>query len=345
MTRLETIEEKQAIGSLPVGQGDGSFDESLQINTSVGRDIGYDYAKYGLGIPIDSPGAVVEGFKEGQHFFSKHHEPSTKYERKLVRLRLSAYRRNRVIDSMVTPTFLQSIDVKYCPITRIELTSGTGKDTDATVDRVFNGGGYAIGNITIMSQRANKAKGNLLPQQILEIAQHGDEHATGLNTIEWLRLACLTALSAPPDYPQSHLPLFVYPPNGIFLSNGFTLIQQCTSAIAAGFIPRKWDSEFRVSIDGKKAKKKFDEYFESLIGQISRRMRGLSNNELMWFAICDSWECELVFTRYIKFIELMDMQGISRLVSVSTRAQQSLKQLSANTLNSWSMKTRGYTDA
>jgi len=54
----------------------------------------------------------------------------------------------------VTPNYLQQIAVTHCPITRETLT-----EEQASIDRVRNDAGYAAGNLVMMSQRANQAKG------------------------------------------------------------------------------------------------------------------------------------------------------------------------------------------
>jgi hypothetical protein len=311
------------------------------VDASMGREIGFEFSRLGMQLPDDTPLAVKEGYREGVHTHGNRYEESTRYDRKLIRLRLSAYKRERAIDSMVTAELLERIDVQYCPITRVKLTSGTGTKTDATVDRVFNDGGYAVGNLAVMSMRANQAKGALSPMAILEIAKRGDVHA-GLDMMEWMRLACLTALAAPPNYPVSHLPLFVYPPNGILLTNPFTLIQQCTSSIAAGFLAQKWESELRACLDGKATKKAFDAFIEALVGQLSQTMRGVSDEELKRFAICDGWVGELVFTRYSKFIGQTSEQTIRKLTGVATRAQRSLRKFTPKELDAWMLSTQGY---
>jgi len=343
-------EEPTLLRQMKAYWGDGG----RTLDVALGRDIGYEFARLGMKLPEGSPDPVEEGFAEGTHAYTRFHEPSDRYERKLVRLRLSAYKRNRVIDPMITPAFLASIDVKYCPITRAELTSGSGAPTDATVDRVFNGGGYAIGNLAIMSLAANQAKGALMPREILQIAASGEGRG-GLGSMEWMRLACLTALAAPPGYPTTHLPLFVFPPNGILLTNGYTLVQACTTGIAAGYLQQRWEAELRKAVAGKHSKKLFDGFMEALIGKVSRAVCGVHDAELRSFALCDCWSAELVFARYQRLIEGVSKADMAALVKVATRAQQSVRRTSVTELErkmtnqvieeSWGLRNRGYTEA
>ena len=337
----ETLNAAGHRGGFGITQGNhfGHVDELFDI--AVGRDIGFEYARFGLKLSDDVPLAVREGYTEGEHAHKRSTDRSGKYGRKLLRLRFSAYKRGRSIDPAITPGFIEQIDVAYCPITRIELTSGTGTETDGTVDRVFNGGGYAIGNIAVMSMLANQAKGALMPLEILKIASLGEDR-DGLNYEGWMRLAGLTSLAAPPGYPVSHLPLFVYPPNGILLTNAFTLFQKSISDIAAGFVAKRWSVQFRNVFDGKEAKKRFDSFVEALNVQISLRMRGVSNPELQRFAICDSWVADLVYERYQTLIGSVSKPELLKLTGIATQAQQSMRHYQAKELDSWMMSTRGY---
>ena len=316
---------------------DGEWIEDV----ALGRDIGYQFARVGMTPPEDSPTAVLEGYAEGRYAIGRSPEKSERYERKLVRLRLSAYRRKRYLDSAVTPTFLRSIDVEYCPITRQRLTVGTDSMTDGTVDRVFNGGGYAVGNLAVMSKRANLAKGGLLPLEILEIAKN-PQSSHGLSQLEWMRLACLTAMSAPPGYMEVDLPLLVYPPPSIMLTNGTTLLQQCASAIVAGFIPQRWESELRKVLHGKASKRSFDGLVESLKGQIARRVISLKSFEQQTFAVTDSWETDLVSDRFYKFIGQLTTGERAAAIAIAVRAQQLRRRSGESALETWNLETAGY---
>jgi hypothetical protein len=60
-----------------------------------------------------------------------------------------------------------------CPVLGIELQRGKdGKSQDAspTLDRMNNAWSYEPGNIVVMSQRANRAKGGLTARELDQIA-------------------------------------------------------------------------------------------------------------------------------------------------------------------------------
>jgi len=122
-------------------------------------EVGWDYASYGLVLPEDvvNP-ALSNGFREGRERFRKPIGPHNRFIRKWLRLRLNAVKRGRQFDAGVTPEFLASIATDVCPITREPLTYGTLTDTDWSIDRLINDGGYSCHNLAMMSVRANTAK-------------------------------------------------------------------------------------------------------------------------------------------------------------------------------------------
>ena len=316
-----------------------SDEEDLDV--SLGREIGYEFARLGMRLPEESALALREGYAErtGQAA-----APSTRWERKLVRLRASAWRRNRLVDPNVTAQYLEAIQVSYCPITRCELTSGTGTESDATIDRVFNGGAYAVGNLAVMSMKANQAKANLMPLEIVRVALSGSTEE-GLSNLEWMRLAALVSASVHPDYmdkPLQPLPLLVYPPNGLLISNGYVVLQQSFSALAVGWIREKWVKEFRIACAGKKRKHAFDDFMVALTYAIGRTTRGVSSPELYRFRIADAWAEAIVFELYVALMSGASKEEVGTMISVAQRAQDSLRSVEKESLRAWSVETHGY---
>lgn len=88
--------------------------------------------------------------------------------------------------ALLLPT-LNFIDNPDCPITLIELTHGTGGDTDWSVDRVNNDGAYAEGNLVVMSTRANTAKGDKSLLDVISLTADGLT-LPGLSVREALRM-------------------------------------------------------------------------------------------------------------------------------------------------------------
>jgi hypothetical protein len=123
------------------------------------------------------------------HFGSKRKHP-TRFERKWLQLRQNALRRGRVVHEAVTSEYIEFIDYPTCPVTLVELTHGTGKDTDWSMDRVNNDGAYADGNLIVMSAQANQAKGNKSLPELSALVADG-KSLPGLSDIETMRLRCL----------------------------------------------------------------------------------------------------------------------------------------------------------
>ena len=113
-----------------------------------------------------------------------------RFVRKWLLLRYNACLRGRLVNEDVTPAYLQSIDVVRCPVTLERLTHATGGDSDWSVDRLNNDGGYAPGNLAVMSTRANRAKGT---KGFADVSTRAalETVSEGLSAAEWSRLASL----------------------------------------------------------------------------------------------------------------------------------------------------------
>ena len=119
-------------------------------------------------------------------------------------MRFNAWKRNRFVSPEFTPELLREIDSTRCPVSGVEFTYGTGADTDWSVDRIDNDGGYAPGNVVIITVRVNAAKGS---KSVKELLMHGYQvtnpaaqrvllgfkESTELTKSEWQRLAWIAA--------------------------------------------------------------------------------------------------------------------------------------------------------
>lgn len=168
--------------------------------SEAGRRLGYDMFRYRrtrcsrpwLHRPL-RPERLSASICEGMaHAAAKGvwPEPTDRFVRKWLQLRLSAHQRGRAFDDAVTPGLIRAIDVAICPVLRLTLTHGEQKDTDWSVDRLNNDGAYAANNLAVMSRRANQAKGSRSFEEVLALAD-GSSRNDGLLPIEWLRLASL----------------------------------------------------------------------------------------------------------------------------------------------------------
>jgi hypothetical protein len=168
----------------------------------VGRRLGHDYHRFSrLPSQADWPEPVREGFWEAAAQ-SQQRQAGDRFQRKWLQLRLGACLRQRAVAVDVTPELLRALDVSHCPVTREPLTHGLLADTDWSVDRLNNDAAYAPGNLAVMSVRANRAKGGLSFEAVLEAAR-GERVAAGLTRDQWLRLAVL--MEGPAYATKQHL--------------------------------------------------------------------------------------------------------------------------------------------
>jgi hypothetical protein len=199
-----------------------------------GFELGWDYGHYALVPPAEhlhplSP--VRQGWEAGRDNFGCRTLQPNRFSRKWLQLRLNAWLRGRSFDlSQVNPAFLRRIDVTVCPITREVLTHCTGEPTDASVDRVFNGAGYAAGNLAVMSTRANQAKSDYGVDDAMSFLRQIETgrlgQIDGLTSEQWARLAVLCSFTTPmPHAAAARLPLLVLPPNRLRVLNPVQSLQ------------------------------------------------------------------------------------------------------------------------
>lgn len=150
-------------------------------------NVGWDYASHRL-LPAteDIPQEFWDGHKESAAHFGSRTLPHDRFVKKWLQLRFNAALRGRSFGDDVTPDFLREIARKVCPITRVNLTYGTLEDTDWSVDRIINTGGYTRCNLMIMSTKANRVKGAMSLQDVRDriIAKA----FAPFTMIEWARL-------------------------------------------------------------------------------------------------------------------------------------------------------------
>lgn len=201
---------------------------------AIGFEIGWDFAHHRLVPPVQHLHAghpVRQGWQAGQAVFGARTLRATPQVRKWLQLRLSAWLRGHAFETLqVTPHHLAQLEVAHCPITREPLTRATGAGTDASVDRVYNGAGYAAGNLAVMSARANAAKADYGWDDALAFVRQIEAGALGridgLDAAEWSRLAVLMSFVTPLKHAQvACLPLLVLPPNRLRLLNAVQALQ------------------------------------------------------------------------------------------------------------------------
>jgi hypothetical protein len=174
----------------------------------IGRALGWEYALNGINPGDNGLPSVTEGYVAGKAKYGIKPRSNDRFVRKFLQMRLNALRRRKLVDSSVDVDFLKKIDHKTCPVTLLKLTYGQMKDTDWSIDRVNNSGGYSIGNLMVLSTRANKAKGDKSFEDVFALYKHGKE-IDGLSPREWLRMSSLMFSSYHAENPDliKYLPL------------------------------------------------------------------------------------------------------------------------------------------
>jgi hypothetical protein len=317
------------------------------LDSIEAREIGFDFARRGFDLPEEFSVAFREGWLEARERFGRRIDPGSPGDRKLVRLRHSAWLRGRLVDKAVTADYLQTISVGHCPITREPLSSGTNSATDATIDRVFNSGAYAVGNLAVMSQRANLAKSDRMIEEIIEIAERlgeGERFGT-LDRTEWARLASLCSLALPLDHQLHIRPLLVWPPPRLLVSNMYPVIMEGLSLVVIKRSYRTAAPELRALCATKNARKALDEFATAYRTQVAviggrRKTRG---GPTTWHVFEDAWASPLVWQRFRKFCASMPLEALAAMRDEIVRAnERSIVEVTLDELAGWSVESGGY---
>lgn len=324
-----------------------AIDEGL-LDYELGRDIGYEYARLDMKLPDAAPKVFMEGFKHGQ--YSAKHKSSDTYERKALRLRYSAWRRNRYFDLSVDAEFLRSIDTDVCPILQIPMTRGTRQDTDASVDRIVNDAAYTRGNLMYMSVRANAAKGVKSFKDIVEIAATG-ETVQGLDEAAWGRLmylafACEIVLDTNVDF---GMPCFLILPQHVQMSNSICGLQQLVHHAVANTLlgPGRtalYDA-IASSCPSKKSKSLFTELCRVFWHLLTIKLRALYVEGVTYSNIdigaVDIWQQPAVFDLWRKWFK--SLKGLD-LYNSKVVKKGMLVVRKSHPGDSWKLETGGYAE-
>jgi hypothetical protein len=223
-----------ALAVSPAAHACAPADAGAAPPEASGFELGWDFAHHRMVPPADHmhPGHPVrQGWDAGRAAFGQRTLRASAPVKKWLQLRLNAWHRGRAFEPVqVTPHFLAQIQVACCPITRQSLSQATSGPCDASIDRVNNDGGYAAGNLAVMSVRANRAKAAFGFSDALGFARRIEAgecgRIDGLDAAQWLRLAVLMSFATPLTHAQATtLPLLVLPPNRLRVLNPVQALQ------------------------------------------------------------------------------------------------------------------------
>jgi len=307
-----------------------------------GFNIGWAYASHNAYLPDDAAPDLRQGYDAGRAHFSGRRCQSQpdRFVRKWLQLQANAWRRGRVFDQAVTPSFIEHITPQACPITREVLTFATGKDTDWSVDRLVNAAGYAPGNLVVMSVKANLAKDNLDYAQILRIAGLC-RPINGLSPVEWNRMASMVGMTEDSD---SLLPLLVVPPPRLLVSNPYTMLQLAMMYALAGRYTHKIEPALRQACHGKVAKRSLTDLLDTIAGRLQRterREQAYAHSVFWWFE--DAW-CDMLLLRSFRaWLDTLADGDLEDCTAVARRYISAIRPIKGNPRAAWGEETNGYT--
>jgi hypothetical protein len=302
--------------------------DTLVLDEKTGFELGWDYARFLGWHPDDEKNKhFLGGFSTGR---TKTRPPQhlDRYTRKWLQLRYGAWRRNRVFDENVTPAFIHEIDRPMCPILGIILTHSTGEPSDWSVDRLNNQGGYAVGNLAVMSTQANAAKSNLSLENI-EALSNLTTPSTGLSPLEWKRMASL--LTGPYSVIQEEellYPLCIVPPPFVPLNlfQEFQLVLMRETA--------KTKSPLLVKLLELCATRGATRQFKKLVQRVSDARKTTQPTMEIWLQ-------EPVFDALLALYQKLSPEALCRMRQVIERALGS-EQVSSDMRQRWALENNGF---
>ena len=279
-------------------------------------DLGWDYATFGSNVPDDASMSFCDGYRAFRHGGNKATRKPDKFVRKWLQIRFGALSRGKEFSLDITPQYLEKITPASanCPVTDLPLTFGTGESTDWSVDRANNDRGYVRGNILIMSQAANAAKGNKSLDTICSLAGN-DGSTEGLTACQWDKLAKLIEPAFGEDDEEVN-PIHMLFGQPIALGMPVSPLASFQVAVSRAAIDQ-WDPE----------KKEFMLHYllimEELICRnrsqqkaLARLLQEVLRRSTHLSSYTEIWATQRVQKRLVEFLKTLDGAGMSRLIEL-----------------------------
>lgn len=321
---------------------------------NVGFELGWDHAHYRVTPPVEhlQPGSPLrDGWQAGCAAFGARTLRADLHVRKWLQLRTGAWLRGRAFDPLhVTPAYLRAIDVARCPVTREPLTHGTGRASDASIDRVNNDAGYAPGNLAVLSVRANRAKAAYGCDDAMRFVRQIEAgrlgQIDGLAAAQWARLAVLTSFATPLEHGvAATLPLLLLPPPRLRVLNPAQALQaMLTMQFARDGYTRRIAALVELMPDAD-TRQELRMFMHTLL---ARRIAAgwLDDAPALRRALEDVWTDPLVVRRWQRLALQLDAVACERIVRVAQQrglAGPGLRWLPHEAAtDGWSLATRGY---
>jgi len=320
----------------------------------VGFELGWDYARYRVGLPepyVQAPSPLREGVLAAESTFGSRTLAPTPAVRQWLQLRLHAWLRGRSVELVqVTPNYLQQIATSHCPITRRPLGGAAAPSSDTSIDRVRNDAGYAAGNLAVMSAQANHAKGSLgfreLTALVRRLQAQGQPRRQGLGVAQWQRVAVLSSFVEPlPHHEAVELPLLVIPPNRLRLFNPAQALQAFVSLqlLKPGWSQRL--ARFEALLPNKLSQRDFKRFFMAMLPRVIEAGRLGASPQARW-GVEDAWRSPSVQLHWARFAggltaadcESLLMRAVARKLGTTLVASHPPE----NATEGWNLSHRGY---
>lgn len=279
-------------------------------------DLGWDYATFDRNVPDDASQSFCDGYRAFRHGDKKTTQKPGKYVRKWLQVRFGALSRGKQFSLDISPEYIEKITPASgnCPVTELPLTFATGESTDWSVDRANNDRGYVRGNILIMSQAANAAKGARSLDEIKALANH-DASTEGLAAAQWDKMARLIE-PAFGDAFEDVNPIQMLVGQPIALGMPVSPLASFQVAVSRAAI-EFWDPEKRdlmlnyllIMQELICRNKSQDKALDRLLQEVLRRSTHLTSYS-------EIWATQRVQKRLVKFLNTLDGAGIGRLVKL-----------------------------
>ncbi|KQW45413.1 MULTISPECIES: hypothetical protein [unclassified Roseateles] len=318
---------------------------AISAHERTGLALGRDYALHGLTPPIAHlyPQSPLQRGWLAARGRPVRTPASTQVEQWLA-LRTHAWARGRSFeDIQLTPHHLAQLDTTHCPITRDLLD-----DSSRSVDRVRDDAGYAAGNLAVMSQRANRAKGQRGHQALADMAASCAAgpitRIGGLTEADWERLAVLSSFVTPLSHEDAaQIPLRVLPPNRLRLFNPVQALQALITRQLAtpGWSARLSRLEALLPTDALRTD--FNRFLLALAPRVLAANELQEPHQIRW-ALEDAWALPLVLKRWTRFaLQLTPEQAESLVERAAAKKLCPVHiQRHDDATDGWALATAGY---
>ncbi|WAC74077.1 hypothetical protein OU995_04930 [Roseateles sp. SL47] len=328
---------------------------AMSSHERLGFELGWDYAHHGLTPPVEQlfrQSPLQQGWQLGRATFGGRTLRTHRHTQLWLSLRLHAWQRGRQFETLlVTPNYLQQLDTTHCPINRLPLNDLALDPQQRSVDRVRNDGGYAAGNLAVISRAANAAKADRSWQQAWAMAQSLRQGpmtlAGGVDAAAWERMALMSSyVSEVPHDLAAQLPMLVLPPNRLRLFNPIQALQALVTRQLAtpGWSQRLTRLEALLSDE---ARADFARFVMALVPRVLPS-QSLSDPMAIRWALEDAWRDPLLQKRWTRFAQRLTPQQAEHLVQRAAHKRLSTVRVQSHgaaATDGWALERQGYRDA